>query len=144
MKRLFFLLCLPLIFLGCGGDSNPADNGGRPIADGTYVLPAKSFVEFRFSVDADQLRNVFLQGTIEITGGSIDIAVMNETNFQTWQSGATPAVLYSSGLTPRTSFRIQIDTTDTYYLVYSNVQGTDPRTVKSEVFLFSSSEVGEI
>jgi len=144
MKRLLLLLCLPLLFMGCGGDDNPADSGGRPIADETFTLPAGTFREFHFSLDADVQRNAFLQGTVDVENGSIDIAVMDENNYQIWQAGNTPAVLYSPGLTPRANFRLPLDTTDTYYLVFSNTQGSDSRTVTSEIFLFSTIDAGEL
>ena len=144
MKRLCLLLCIPLLFLGCGGDDNPADAGGRAIADETFTLPGGTFREFRFSVDTDVQRNVFLQGTVETEDGSIDIAVMSESNFQQWQAGNTPQVLYSPGLTPRASFRLPIEDSDTYYLIFSNTQSSDPRVVKSEIFLFSTVDVGEL
>ena len=144
MKRFFLLLCVPLLLIGCGGDDNPADSGGRAIADETFTLPGNSFREFRFTVNTDIQQGVFLQGTVEVEDGSIDIAVMNEENFQLWQAGDTPRVLYSPGLTPRASFRLPIDESDTYYLIFSNTQGSDARIVKSEIFLFSSIDAGEL
>jgi len=144
MKRLLLLLCIPFLFVGCGSDNNPADAGGRPIADLTFTLSSGAFREFHFTLDADVQRNAFLQGTIEVENGSIDVAVMDENNFQIWQAGNTPAVLYSPGLTPRATFRLPIDASDTYYLVFSNIKGTDARIVKSEIYLFSTVDVGEL
>lgn len=144
MNRLLLLLCIPLLLIGCGNDNNPADAGGRPIADETFSVSGGAFREFHFTLDADVQRNAFLQGSIEVQNGSIDIAVMDENNFQIWQSGNTPAVLYSPGLTPRATFRLPIDASDTYYLVFSNIQGTETRTVKSEIFLFSTIDAGEL
>ncbi len=132
MKRLLLILCIPFLFVGCGSDNNPADAGGRPIADLTFSLSSGAFREFHFTLDA------------EVENGSIDIAVMDENNFQIWQSGNTPAVLYSPGLTPRATFRLPIDTSDTYYLVFSNINGTDARVIKSEIYLFSTVDVGEL
>lgn len=145
MKKLFLLLCLPLLFIGCGDDDNPADAGGRPIADETFTLPSGTFREFRFSLDADVQRNAFLQGSFEVEdGSSIDVAVMDENNFQIWQAGDTPSVLYSPGLISRATFRLPIDATDTYYLVFSNTQGSAARVVKSEIYLFSTIDAGEL
>jgi len=72
------------------------------------------------------------------------MAVLDENNFRIWQTGSTPTVLYSPGLTPSASFRLPIETSDTYYLVFSNETGTDARTVKSEIFLFSTVDQGEL
>lgn len=144
MKRLLLLLCIPFMFVGCGGDDNPADSGGRAIADETFTLPGNTFREFRFTVDTDIQQGVFLQGTVEVEDGSIDIAVMSESNFQLWQAGETPRVLYSPGLTPRASFRLPIEDSGTYYLIFSNTQGSDSRIVKSEIFLFSTIDAGEL
>jgi hypothetical protein len=143
MKRLLLLLCLPLLFFRCGS-SNPADAGGRPIANETFTVPGGTFRQFSFVLDADVQRNAFLQGTVEVENGSIDMAVLDENNFRIWQTGSTPTVLYSPGLTPSASFRLPIETSDTYYLVFSNETGTDARTVKSEIFLFSTVDQGEL
>ena len=132
------------MFIGCGGDDNPADAGGRPIADETFTVPGNTFREFRFTVDTDVQQGVFLQGTVEVEDGSIDIAVMSENNFQRWQTGETPDVIYSPGLTPRASFRLPIEDSGTYYLIFSNTQASDSRVVKSEIFLFSTIDVGEL
>lgn len=144
MKRLLLLLCVPLLFLGCGGDDNPADAGGRAIADETFTVPGGTFREFRFTIDTDVQRNAFLQGTAESGDGSFDFAVMTESNFQQWQAGNTPSVIYSPPASPRVSFRLPIEDSDTYYVVYSNIQNTAPRIIKSEIFLFSSVDVGEL
>ena len=79
-----------------------------------------------------------------LADGSIDIAVMSENNFQRWQTGETPDVIYSPGLTPRASFRLPIEDSGTYYLIFSNTQASDSRVVKSEIFLFSTIDVGEL
>ena len=144
MKRLLLLLCLPLIWVGCGSDNNPLDAGGRPVADETFTLPGGTFREFRFTIDVDVQPNAFLQGTVEVENGSVDIAVMNQDNFLIWQTGTTPAVLYSPGLTPRATFRLPIDASDTYYLIFSNTQNSSDLTVKSEIFLYSSIDEGEL
>jgi hypothetical protein len=144
MKRLLLLLCLPLLFVGCGSSNNPADAGGRPIANETFTVPGGTFRQFSFVLDADVQRNAFLQGTVEVENGSIDMAVMDENNFLIWQTGNTPAVLYSPGLTPSASFRLPIDASDTYYLVFSNETSTDARTIKTEIFLFSTVDQGEL
>ena len=141
MKQCLSILCLMFIITGCGDDDNPA-NSGQPIANQTFALPAGSFVDFRFSVDTDVQQNVFLQGEFNVDGGSAQMAVMNESEFQTWQDGGTPGVLYSPGNTPSASFRLPIDDSDIYYVVFSNT-GSDAVTVKSEIFLISTTDQGE-
>ena len=142
MKKCLSILCLMFFITGCG-DDNPT-NFGQPIANKTFSLPGGSFVEFPFSVDTDVQQNVFLQGEFTVEGGSVQMAVMNESDFITLQeSGTTPRVLYSPGNTPRDSFRLPIDESAVYYVVFSNL-GSDAVTIKSEIFLISTTDQGEL
>ena len=125
---------------GCG-DDNPA-NSGQPIANQTFALPSGSFAEFPFVVDTDVQQNIFLQGEFSVDGGSAQMAVMNESEFRTWQDGGTPGVLYSLRNSPGASFRLPIDESDIYYVVFNNL-GSASITVKSEIFLLSTTDQGE-
>lgn len=141
MKQLLSILCSMFFIIGCGGDDNPA-NSGQPIANQTFSLPPNSTpVEFRFIVDTDVQQNVFLQGKFSVEGGSAQMAVMNETEYQTWTDGGIPEVLYSPGNSSGESFILPIDETDVYYVVFNNT-GSNAVTVKSEIFLTSTSTEG--
>ena len=67
------------------------------------------------------------------------MAVMNESEFRTWQTGGFPGVLYSPGNTSGETFRLPIDDSDTYYIVFSN-RGTTAVTIEADISLFSIAE----
>ena len=137
MKKIALILCWAFVIAGCG-DDNPA-NSGRPVVDQNIDLPAGSYVQFRFTVDTDTQQNVVLQGEFSVENGTVQMAVMNESEFRTWQAGETPGVLYSPGNTSGETFRLSIDDSDTYYIVFSN-RGTTAVTIEADISLFSIAE----
>ena len=142
MKKMIYPLCLALMaFCACGSDDNPTDSGGgRVIVDQSFDLPGTSFQEFTFTVDADVQQNVRLQGQFEVTGGSIQVALMDRENFESWQRGETPQVLYGSGLVPLSSFDVPIEGSGSYFLVFSNTTDTTSKSIKAEVRLLITAE----
>ncbi|MCZ6636555.1 MAG: hypothetical protein O7G87_24425 [bacterium] len=145
MKKMIYTLCLALMALcACGGDDNPADSGGgRVIVDQSFELPGTSFQEFTFSVDTDVQQNVRLQGQFEVTGGNIQVALMNRENFESWQRGETPQVLYGSGSVPGSTFLVPIESSGFYFLVFSNTTDTASKSITTEVRLLISAEDNE-
>ncbi len=141
MKKIAPVLYLIFAIAGCGED-NPADSG-QPIVDQTFDLPSGSFIEFLFTIDTDIQRNVVLQGEFSVENGRVQMAVMNESEFQTWREGGTPSVLFSPGETPGETFRFSIDDSDVYYIVFRN-RGTNAVTVKAEISLFSITEQSDL
>ena len=140
MKKIVFL-CLAFVIVGCG-DDNPA-NSGQPVVDRSFDLPGGSYVQFRFTVDADIQQNVVLQGEFSVENGNVQMAVMIESEFRTWQENGTPDVLYSPGDTSGATFRLSIDDSATYYVVFSN-RGTNAVKIKADISLFSTNEQSEI
>lgn len=137
MSKITPVLCLIFAIAACG-DDNPADSG-RPIVDETFNLSSGSIEDFSFTVDTDVQQNVILQGEFSVENGTVQMAVMNESEYQTWQEGGTPVVLYSPGETSGETFRLPIEDSDTYYLIFRNA-GTNTVTVKAEIFLLSINE----
>ena len=137
MNKIIPVLCLIFAIAACG-DDNPADSG-QPVVNQTFDLPGGTLKDFSFTVDTDVQQNVILQGEFSVDNGSIQMAVMNESEYQTWQEGGTPVVLYSPGETSGETFRLPIYDSDTYYIVFRNT-GTNAVTVKAEIFLLSISE----
>lgn len=137
MKTIILIFCLTFAIAGCG-DDNPA-NSGQPVVDQNIDLPAGNYVQFRFTVDTDTQQNVILQGEFSVENGTVQMAVMNESEFRTWQAGEVPNVLYSPGNTSGETFRLPIDDSDTYYVVFSN-RGTTAVTIEADISLFSIAE----
>ena len=137
MNKIIPVLCLIFAIAACG-DDNPADSG-QPVVNQTFDLSSGSIEEFRFTVDADLQQNVILQGEFSVENGTIQMAVMTEDEYQTWIEGGTPTVLYSPGETSGETFRLSIDESDTYYIVFRNA-GANTVTVKAEIFLLSTAE----
>ena len=137
MSKIIPVLCLIFAIAACG-DDNPADSG-QPVVNQTFDLPGGSLEDFSFTIDTDVRQNVILQGEFSVENGSISVAVMTESEYQTWLEGGTPAVLYGSGEVSGDTFRLSIYDSDTYYVVFRNT-GTNTVTVKAEIFLLSTSE----
>ena len=137
MNKIIPVLCLIFAIAACG-DDNPADSG-QPIVNQTFNLSSGSIEDFSFTVDTDIQQNAILQGEFSVENGTIQMAVMTESEYQTWIEGGTPTVLYSPGETSGEPFRLRINDSDTYYIVFRNA-GTNTVTVKAEIFLLSTSE----
>ena len=119
-----------LVFVGVFGSSYD-----QSIVYQTFDLPGGSLEDFRFTVDTDVRQNVILQGEFSVENGTVQMAVMGESEYQTWQEGGTPVVLYSPGETSGETFRLPIDDSDTYYIIFRNT-GTTAVKVEAKIFLF--------
>ena len=110
---------------------------GQPIVYQTFDLPGGSLEDFRFTVDTNVQQNVILQGEFSVENGRIQMAVMGESEYQTWQEGGTPTVLYSPGETSGETFVLPIYDSDTYYIIFRNTSANAVR-VNAEIFLLST------
>ncbi len=137
MNKIIPVLCLIFAIIACG-DDNPADSG-QPVVNQTFDLSSGSIEDFRFTVDTDIQLNVILQGEFSVENGTVQMAVMSEFQYQNWLEGGTPLVLYSPGETSGETFRLSIDESDTYYIVFRNA-GANTVTIKAEIFLLSTAE----
>ena len=137
MNKIILVLCLIFAIAACG-DDNPADSG-QPVVNRTFNLSSGSIEDFSFTVDTDIQQNAILQGEFSVENGSIQMAVMTEAEYQTWIEGGTPTVLYSPGETSGETFRLRINDSDTYYIVFRNT-GANTVTVEAEIFLLSTAE----
>ncbi len=134
MNKIIPVLCLMFAIAACG-DDNPADSG-QPVVDQSFDLPGGSLEDFSFTVDTDIQQAVILQGKFSVENGTVQMAVMGESEYQIWQEGGTPVVLYSPGETSGETFRLPIDDSDTYYIIFRNT-GTTAVRVTAEIFLLS-------
>ena len=137
MNKIIPVLCLIFAIAACG-DDNPADSG-QPVVNQTFDLPGGTLKDFSFTVDTDVQQNVILQIEFSVENGSIQMAVMTESEYQTWVEGGTPTVLYSPGETSGETDSLPIYDSDTYYIVFRNT-GANTVTVKAEIFLLSTAE----
>lgn len=137
MNKIILVLCLIFAIASCG-DDNPADSG-QPVVNQTFNLPSGTSEDFSFTVDTDIQQNVILQGEFSVENGSIQMAVVTESAYQTWREGGTPSVVYSTNIVSEDTFSFSIDESNTYYIVFLN-NGQNTVTVKAEIFLLSTTE----
>ncbi len=137
MNKIIPVLCLIFAIAACG-DDNPADSG-QPVVNRTFNLPSGSLEDVSFTVDTDLQQNVILQGEFSVENGSIQMAVVTESQYQIWRAGDTPTVIYSTDIVSEDTFSFSIDDSDTYYIVFLN-NGPNTVTVKAEIFLLSTAE----
>ena len=110
---------------------------GQPTVDQIFDLSSGSIEDFRFTVDTNVQQNVILQGEFSVENGTIQMAVLSDTEYQIWLTGGTPRVLYSPGETSGETFRLPIYDSDTYYIIFRNT-GPNTVTVKAAIFLLST------
>ena len=137
MNKILPVLCLIFAIAACG-DDNPADSG-QPVVNQTFNLPSGTSEDFSFTIDTDVQQNVILQGEFSVENGSIQMAVVSESQYQTWREGGTPSVVYSTNIVSEDTFSFSIDESNTYYIVFLN-NGQNTVTVKAEIFLLSTTE----
>ncbi len=137
MNKIIPVLCLIFAIAACG-DDNPADSG-QPVVNETFNLPSGSSEDFSFTIDTDVQQNVILQGEFSVENGSIQMAIVTESEYQIWREGGTPTVIYSTDIVSGDTFSFSIDDSDTYYIVFLNT-GPNTVTVKAEIFLLSTAE----
>ena len=137
MNKIIPVLCLIFAIAACG-DDNPADSG-QPIVNQTFDLPSGSNEDFGFTIDTDVQQNVILQGEFSVENGSIQMAIVSESEYQIWRAGGSPTVVYSTDIVSEDTFSFSIDESNTYYIVFLNT-GPNTVTVKAEIFLLSTSE----
>ena len=137
MNKIIPVLCLIFAIAACG-DDNPADSG-QPVVNRTFNLPSGTSEDFGFTVDTDIQQNVILQGEFSVENGSIQMAVVTESQYQIWRAGDTPTVIYSTDIVSEDTFSFSIDDSDTYYIVFLN-NGPNTVTVNAEIFLLSTAE----
>lgn len=137
MNKIIPVLCLIFAIAACG-DDNPADSG-QPVVNQTFNLPSGTSEDFGFTVDTDIQQNVILQGEFSVENGSIQMAVVTESQYQIWRAGGTPTVIYSTDIVSEDTFSFSIDDSDIYYIVFLN-NGPDTVTVNAEIFLLSTAE----
>ena len=118
-----------LVFVGVFGSAYD-----QPVVNRTFNLPSGTSEDFSFTVDTDVQQNVILQGEFSVENGSIQMAVVTESQYQTWREGGTPSVIYSTNIVSEDTFRFSIDDSNTYYIVFLNT-GPNTVTVKAEIFL---------
>ena len=137
MNKIIPVLCLIFAIAACG-DDNPADSG-QPVVNQTFNLPSGTSEDFSFTIDTDVQQNVILQGEFSVENGSIQMAVVTESEYQIWRGGDTPTVIYSTDIVSEDTFSFSIDDSDTYYIVFLN-NGPNTVTVNAEIFLLSTAE----
>ena len=137
MNKIIPVLCLIFAIAACG-DDNPADSG-QPVVNQTFNLPSGTSEDFGFTVDTDIQQNVILQGEFSVENGSVQMAVVTESQYQIWRAGSTPTVIYSTDIVSEDTFSFSIDDSDTYYIVFLN-NGPNTVTVNAEIFLLSTAE----
>ncbi len=118
-----------LVFVGVFGSTYD-----QPVVNQTFNLPSGTSEDFGFTVDTDIQQNVILQGEFSVENGSIQMAVVTESQYQIWRGGGTPTVIYSTDIVSEDTFSFSIDDSDTYYIVFLN-NGPNTVTVKAEIFL---------
>lgn len=100
------------------------------IANGEYAIDALSAAYFHFSVP-DGASSVRLEGTfdvigpptkeLEITPKDVNVFLVSKKEFENWQNGNPPAMLYQGGRMKSGSVQIPLPSgSGTYYLVFDN------------------------
>ena len=166
-KRHIFLKVLLLIFVVfavwvlVGG--GPFAQGVRSIVgwkadvvvlDKSFTVRPRVFRYYKFSVSEGAKETVvghFESAAVneaEASGGgddnSIEVLIMTETEFATWQTGKQARVVFESGRVAKGTLHTDLPVAgETYYLVFSNKSSTTTaKAVKAEVSLRERTWLG--
>jgi hypothetical protein len=130
-----------LVLLSAVGLAQEVKN--QPAADGHFIVPAKDFQDFPFTV-GEGVKDIRLSGHFKATGGRaslIYVLVMTDDQFTQWQKPhdvpATPengGSLYNSG--PVTQGNIQLAVPNVpanYHVVFNNSNFPYPKSVDTDL-----------
>jgi hypothetical protein len=92
--------------------------------DVAFTLKPGAFHSFKFTVPSDH-ENASLKGTFSVAarnGNEIEVFVLNEEDYISWQNGYTTYRYYDSGSVWQGALDVPLlaDTAGTYYIVFDN------------------------
>jgi len=107
------------MFAQMGLRSTDADT--RSLVDSTFVVQNLSYYTITREIDISNLRNVRVVGTIDVSGGSINLYVMDPSGYDSFKKTSKPAtVLYQADNIQSHSMNLPITQSGTYHIVLDN------------------------
>jgi hypothetical protein len=119
------------------GGLRSAEADTRSLVDSTFVVQNLSYYTVTREIDVSNLRNVRIVGTIDVTGGSINLYVMDPSGYDNFKKTNKPAtVLFRADNIQSHSMNLPITQSGIYHIVLDN-QATllSSRTVKMRLDL---------
>lgn len=120
-----------IVVLALGGLKS-ANADTRVLVDSTFVVQSLSYYTITREIDITNLRDVRIVGTIEVSGGSIDLYVMDPPGYDSYRKTGRPSsLLYQADNIQSHSMNLPITQSGTYHIVLDNQASLlSPRTVK--------------
>ena len=126
------LLVALFILVFAQGGLRSADADTRSLVDSTFVVQNLSYYTITREIDITNLRNVRIVGTIDVSGGSLNVYVMDPSGYDNFKKTSKPAtVLYRADNIQSHSLNLAITQSGTYNIVFDNQAALlSSRTVK--------------
>jgi hypothetical protein len=94
----------------------------EPVVAGSFVVGPRTFKPYKFVVTTG-MSKPRLEGTLSASGArnDIEVTVLDEAQFASWQNRDTFKATYESGRVTDTTLNVELpETPATYYMVFSN------------------------
>jgi hypothetical protein len=126
------LLATLFIVVLTQGGLRLAEADTRSLVDSTFVVQNLSYYTVTREIDISNLRNVRIVGTIDVSGGSLNLYVMDPSGYDNFKKTNKPAtVLFRADNVQSHSMNLAITQSGTYHIVFDNQAALlSSRTVK--------------
>jgi hypothetical protein len=132
---------LVIVILSVAGLAQEAKN--QPAADGHFVVAAKDFQDFPFTV-GEGVKDIRMYGHFKATGGRaslIYVVVMTDDQFAQWQkphdAPVTPengGALYNSGPVSQGNIQLAVPNVPAnYHIVFNNANFAYPKSIETDL-----------
>ena len=124
-----------LVFAQAGLRSTNADT--RSLVDSTFVVQNLNSYSVKLDIDISNYRNARIVGTIEVSGGSLNLYVMDPSGYDSFKKTNKPGtVIFRADNIQSYSMNLPITQSGTYYIVFDNQAALlSSRTVKARLDL---------
>lgn len=107
------------------------------LVDSTVVVPSLNYYTFSREIDVEDLDDVRIEGTIDVSDGFVSLYVMDSNGYQKFQqSGDADFYLYRADNIRSHSLNVPISKSGTYHIVLDNRASLfDSKTVRVQLVL---------
>lgn len=141
MKPAIWKLCILLLLLpACSNDPVGPSIWEVPLVNTQFTVGPGTLSAVSFSVDLSQMEAPSVVGSISVAGNqteSLNVLILNTTNFTLWESGEPYVAVFESGQTHGRTIEVPITTSETFVLAFSNrADTTASKTAQAAISLF--------
>lgn len=102
------------------------------VENGEFSVPPGHYTYSSFGVPS-AYSDVRVTGTFVASGGTVEVYIMNEANFTSWQNSGIPNASYDSGNTYSGTIYASLSSGTTYYVVYDNHSSSNISNIQANI-----------